>query len=451
MSKPTTSKAARKTPTGASKIGAPSQPKQTSRKGKKAWRKNVNLEEVEEGLEEARHEERVVGKPLTKTKDSDLFEIDVKGDDTIKSRMPRFSSSQLTSAKILAQRSAVPAVLPRATAQKRKSGVSYEDKSRLLRAGKRLRRGPLNSYVDPTELGQGSASTEVSNAAKKSGGYDAWTDEVSDSDAEERFADNPEQVKKRKVRAPVHHHPKDDMKVPAIHEPHQGTSYNPPVNAHQELLLKAHQTEERRLQEDAKLAEVKNKMHSSTTITVDGLPSGMLLETPVEMLESDDEVDEEEDGGSAPAKRPQRKTKQQRNKAEKRRAEKRLLADKAAQKRQNVHLNSMKSLRLSVEERLALRAKVLESRKAAVRQKLLQGIAGKRVGKHKVPEREVEVQLGEDLSENLRTLKPEGNLFKDRFVSMQERALIEPRVRVLPSKRRTRDVVYEKHAWKRFA
>lgn len=61
MSKPTTSKAARKTPTGASKIGAPSQPKQTSRKGKKAWRKNVNLEEVEEGLEEARHEERVVG------------------------------------------------------------------------------------------------------------------------------------------------------------------------------------------------------------------------------------------------------------------------------------------------------------------------------------------------------------------------------------------------------
>lgn len=73
----------------------------------------------------------------------------------------------------------------------------------------------------------------------------------------------------------------------------------------------------------------------------------------------------------------------------------------------------MKSLRLSVEERLALRAKVLESRKAAVRQKLLQGIAGKRVGKHKVPEREVEVQLGEDLSENLRTLKVRNFLYSE--------------------------------------
>ena len=44
-----------------SSVGAPSQHKQTSRKGKKAWRKNVNIEDVEHGLEEMRSEERVVG------------------------------------------------------------------------------------------------------------------------------------------------------------------------------------------------------------------------------------------------------------------------------------------------------------------------------------------------------------------------------------------------------
>lgn len=44
-----------------SAIGAPSQRSQGSRKGKRAWRKNVDIDEVEEGLEEIREEERVLG------------------------------------------------------------------------------------------------------------------------------------------------------------------------------------------------------------------------------------------------------------------------------------------------------------------------------------------------------------------------------------------------------
>jgi nucleolar protein 53 len=42
-------------------VGAPAQPKQSSRKGKRAWRKNVNITTVEEGLEELREEERITG------------------------------------------------------------------------------------------------------------------------------------------------------------------------------------------------------------------------------------------------------------------------------------------------------------------------------------------------------------------------------------------------------
>jgi nucleolar protein 53 len=34
-----------------------------------------------------------------------------------------------------------------------------------------------------------------------------------------------------------------------------------------------------------------------------------------------------------------------------------------------------------------------------------QGLAGRKLGKHKVPESDVVVQLGEDLTENLRGLK----------------------------------------------
>ena len=36
--------------------GAPKQHKQPSRKGKKAWRKNVDIEEVENGINEVREE-----------------------------------------------------------------------------------------------------------------------------------------------------------------------------------------------------------------------------------------------------------------------------------------------------------------------------------------------------------------------------------------------------------
>lgn len=36
--------------------GAPQQYKQSSRKGKKAWRKNVDVTEIQEGLEEVRDE-----------------------------------------------------------------------------------------------------------------------------------------------------------------------------------------------------------------------------------------------------------------------------------------------------------------------------------------------------------------------------------------------------------
>ena len=42
-------------------FGAPAQHAQSSRKGKKAWRKNVDLGEVEEALEGMRTEERITG------------------------------------------------------------------------------------------------------------------------------------------------------------------------------------------------------------------------------------------------------------------------------------------------------------------------------------------------------------------------------------------------------
>jgi nucleolar protein 53 len=61
-----------------------------------------------------------------------------------------------------------------------------------------MRKGPLNSYVDPTEFGAGSAILEVSEAVKASGGYDAWADVGGERGKEVK--DGMETVSKVKVK-----------------------------------------------------------------------------------------------------------------------------------------------------------------------------------------------------------------------------------------------------------
>jgi len=106
----------------------------------------------------------------------------------------------------------------------------------------------------------------------------------------------------------------DLIEIPAIVEPHQGTSYNPPVDAHHELLLKAAAIEEKRLQDAERMAEVKKKMEAAkltqgvADITV---PAGMV----VQKIEDGDELDNVEESLTSSRKLPERKTKSQKNRA----------------------------------------------------------------------------------------------------------------------------------------
>lgn len=52
--------------------------------------------------------------------------------------------------------------------------MSYAEKERLLKLGKKNRRGPLNSVVDHDQVGEGSALMEVTEAVKESGKYNVW-------------------------------------------------------------------------------------------------------------------------------------------------------------------------------------------------------------------------------------------------------------------------------------
>jgi len=83
---------------------------------------------------------------------------------------------------------------------------------------------------------------------------------------------------------------RDLIKIPAVTEPHQGSSYNPPADAHQELLLRAAALEEKRLLDVEKVAEVKAKIDTARLTA--GV--GETIFAPGMVVQGLDEHDEEE-------------------------------------------------------------------------------------------------------------------------------------------------------------
>lgn len=252
-------------------------------------------------------------------------------------------------------------------------------------------------------------------------------------------------VKSHKSRAP----PSAPPLVPALTKaalpksvvhPGAGISYNPTYEDHQELLRTAHERETKRVEDMEKAEELRRRMEAGWTKRGEGIVEQMIVATG----EEDEENEEEEQFD--PVKPPQRKTAQQRRKAARVLAEKRSRASLAQKRQQLASLSTLKSLRRTVASAQS------ESQRAAAERaekKLANGLIGMRIGKHVVKEGDVDYQLGEDLPESFRELKPEGNLWRDRWGSMVSRGKVEPRVPVLASrKKKTKE--YEKHSYKRF-
>lgn len=116
-------------------------------------------------------------------------------------------------------------------------------------------------------------------------------------------------------------HPRSKIEIPAITEPHQGASYNPPVHSHQDLLRVAHEAAERKEKDVEKFAGVKEAMEAArrnAEETPEGVARGMTLDEPIP--DDEDAVDGSE-LVQEPVKLPARKTKQQRRKSAVQRAE----------------------------------------------------------------------------------------------------------------------------------
>lgn len=94
--------------------------------------------------------------------------------------------------------------------------------------------------------------------------------------------------------------------------------------------------------------------------------------------------------------------------------------------------------------RLAELARRRELRRA---QRLAEAHKPRRLGRLKYQTPDIDVQLSSELSDSLRTLKPEGNILRDRFKSFQRRNMIEPRERA-KFKRKYKVKLVEKRAFR---
>ncbi|KAG0347652.1 hypothetical protein BG005_011966, partial [Podila minutissima] len=427
----------------------------TSRKGKKAWRKNVDIAEIEENLSELRDEERTTGGKVHQSSNDALFTLDTKGDGKVIKELRK--NRPLKMDEILAERSKIPAISGRTrtvsvvapldtTGQKANAKVSKSEKARLLAM---IRKKTSASLFADTKKPLGRSG--MTDAVKAAGKFDAWgveqEEEAEDMDQDEGDFVS-EIVTKVPVKAPRSFKQKQKVAIPAVKESHPGSSYNPTMQDHQGLLRLAHN-------EELKLLEAKEKLEAKLAypkelddmVAFDDQTGGLLEDSDEEEEEEEEEEENEEESAAKPKKNKGKKSITERNRlaraAETLKKEQEIRRNKELMKQ----TNRVKEIIKTVEEEEAeMERKRLENEQKR-EEKEKAGM--KRVGKFNIPKERIHVQLQDELAESLRQLKPEGSLMKDRFQSFVERNLIEPRMPVA-KRRRYRLKTYEKHSYKRF-
>ncbi|WWC57586.1 uncharacterized protein I303_100118 [Kwoniella dejecticola CBS 10117] len=438
-------------------IGAPSTLGQSSRKGKKAWRKNIDIRDTEEALEKAREEERVTGGPIAQKSNNDLFTIDVTGDIEVGKRARR-AHKPLRSLAILNERSAVPSLTSKPSSSS-SSSSNKKHKTHISSAEKeRLRRIARKSTTHPDEI-TSSADMRVVDPSQS---RDVWTEEEQEEQVKVKGGFGEETIIKKQIKVPVTLQKQRDIFLNSQVEngihleiPSGGVSYNPTLESHQQLINEALNEEQELLRREEEAAKRVEELGGVVEARRDNWKPSEFAEGmqvgPGE-VEGESSDDEEEEGGEVISKKPsKRKTTAQRNKALRNKLAQQAIKDELARNKLLKSVGSVASYKKEVEKKLKEQKEKEAQAKLLKAQKERMGLReGEKIGKHKLNKKRVEVQLGEDLAESLRQVKPEGNLFKDRFLALQKRALIEPRVPVLPKKRVTKFKEYEKHAYKRF-
>ncbi|CEL04438.1 hypothetical protein ASPCAL05568 [Aspergillus calidoustus] len=420
-------------------VRAPQQYSQPSRKGKKAWRKNVDVTEVQEGLRLLKDEE-IKGGVLAEQPSEELFVIDTKGSSEIRDSYRKQHKKLLKSDEILAQRSAIGAV------DTRKRGSSKVTDG-VIEPSTKKHKSDWVSKKEWQRLKQVAKEGNPLGKSSDSGFYDPWADEADPTPLDDPQFDYLEKPKPKVApetlkRAPVSL-AANGKAVKAVRTPTAGTSYNPTFEEWDQLLQeqgqKAVDEEKKRLEEERKEAERQRLIEAAQNEDSDAKSDD---ESAWEGFESEYEKPE-----WLNKKRPERKTKTQRNKIKRRKEAERLAKWEEQKKKKEDQIAQAKAIAERLKEQEGQLASdgddsSDEGDDSVLRRKPFGG-------KIKAPEKPVEVVLPDELQDSLRLLKPEGNLLDDRFRTLIVQGKLESRKPVSQPRKAKREVT-EKWAYKDF-
>ncbi|XP_044124343.1 ribosome biogenesis protein NOP53 [Bufo gargarizans] len=425
--------------------------KRMNRNKKKTWKKHIDVRDVEEFMDDVRLQERTVGGLLSERPNENLFFVDTnkkKKDSRIlpATRKLRKRTRPLKIDLILQPDSKVPPPkdilshqVPNAKKLKRKrerEEQQLETKGILPRTDRLL----LAQQDRPS-----STHKDEPNNNPTRGFYDLWAAKNPlDSAFEGKEQWFLEQTKKGRVKRPERMNKKPSV-LPAVEVAAPGASYNPSYESHQDLLLKAHEVEVKKLKEEKKL-ERQVKCPTRDEAPTEETRLRELCEGLVEESEEEGSGPGAQDGELKATSLHQRERKTERQRKKDKEA-KFLRARQEAEKTERLRrqgLFQLKSIQTSLKSR---QDELLRRKKLREKTQKAKALQPKRLGRLKYQEPDVDVLLSEELTESLRKLKPQGNVTKDRFKSFQKRNLIEPRERA-KFKRKLKVKYVEKRAFR---
>ncbi|KAL8826662.1 MAG: hypothetical protein Q9191_003661 [Dirinaria sp. TL-2023a] len=425
-----------------SSIEAPHQYKQTSRKGKKAWRKHVDVSDIQIGLDNVR-EEIIQGGVISEKPSNELFAVDTAGSENIQKSYNK-AHRPLTADEILASRSAVPAIDSR-----KRSGTTdgvIEPRSKRTKHDGVSRK----EYERLRNIAFGGAA--VQKEMVMAGGapdYDLWVcngDElVQDSMFDYLEKSKPVRAPRTLKEAPISLI-EGSISYPAVPKPHAGRSYNPVFESWDQLLVEEGNKEieaERKRIKEAEEEQLKLDRIAAAQTAKEDLQTEE--ESAWEGFESEFERSDWLD-----KRRPQRKTPAERNKMKRRKEAARQQKIEVETKKRAQQEHKIKEIARGIDTETNARAVAIsgaEHEPLEVDEDA--GLRRRKLGVSAVPDRSLELVLPDELQDSLRLLKPEGNLLNDRYRNILLRGKVESR-RPIHQPKKARRKITEKWTSKDF-
>ena len=410
---------------------APQQHQQPSRKGKNAWRKNIDITEIQQGLEEVREAE-IHGGLLSEKASEEIFAVDKIGSEDITRRYKLRKPLKVD--EILARRSAIDSVDNKKRSSAGVTDGIFEPASKRRKDGwvtkKEVRRlqdlVKSNSALDHLVV-------EETNPS-----LDLW-EERSESASKtlEYIPKSRSKLPPSSLQRPPVYLTETGQPLAAVAVPNAGTSYNPTFDDWDSLLLT----------QGKKEIDLERKRQEQAAIQAD--KQARIAESAAEAQRTEDAGNESawegfetetEDVESIAKKRSRRKTPAEQNKA-KRKLEAARLA-KHEGKRRSRETSATNTALTKVSDDLTLQTAPTTSKPALSRRKHVLSAA--------IPPETLELVLPEELQDSLRRLKPEGNLLNDRFRQILLNGKMEARKPIQHPPRRRKVTLTEKWAYKDF-